>query len=464
MLSDRYRRLQATLSGVFADREYFQRLVRFALPIALQSFATSLLNMVAGLMVGQLGDASIAAVALANQVFFLLNLVLFGITSGSAIFTAQLWGKGDVPNIRRVLAFSLLMGAVPGMVFFLLSQLAPEAVLSIYSEDPQVVALGAGYLRIFGWSFILVVITFSYSAVLRSTGNVMGPLVVSTAALGLNVLLSYCLVFGKIGFPELGVNGAAYANLVARILECIAMLALTYRFRLPAAVHLEDLLRLDWPFISTVLKPVLPVAFNELFWSLGITTYNVVYARIGTEAIAAMNIASTIDSLMFVFFIGIGNATAILVGNLIGAGEEHQAHQYAVRSLVIAVMLAVVIGGIIFMISPGVLSWYKVSDAVILNAQSVLTIISLLLWMRAWNMVMFIGVLRSGGDTRFAFLLDAVIIWVLGVPMAFLGAFVFHLPVYWVYLMVMSEEFSKMILSMRRLVSRKWIHNLAHSV
>ena len=464
MLSTSYGRLTAALIGFFADREYYQRLLRFALPIALQSFATSLLNMVGGLMVGQLGDASIAAVALAGQIAFLLQLLLFGITSGSAIFTAQLWGKQDVPNIRRVLGVSLLMGAVPGFVFWLLSQLAPESVLGIYSKDPHVVALGAGYLRVFGWSFVLLVITLSYSAVLRSIGNVMLPLAVSTGALGLNIILSYIMIFGKFGFPEMGVNGAAWATLIARAVECLAMLALTYRFRLPAAIRLADFLSLDLPFIGKVLKPVLPVAFNELFWSLGITAYNVVYARIGTEAIAAMNIAATINSLMFVLFIGIGNATAILVGNLIGAGEEHKAQQYAVRSLVLAVMLAMLIGGIIYLVSPWILSLYQVSTAVILNARRVLTIISLLLWMRAWNIVMFVGVLRSGGDTRFAFLLDAVIIWVLGVPMAFLGAFVFHLPVYWVYLMVMSEEFTKLILSLRRLISRRWIHNLAQTV
>jgi putative MATE family efflux protein len=446
------------------DRKYFIDLLRLALPMALQSFATSLLTMVGSVMVGQLGDASVAAVALAGQIFFLLQLVLFGITSGSAIFTAQLWGRQDIPNIRRVLAFCLLIGAIPALIFLFISQFAPEAVLDIYSQDPQVIALGGQYLRIFGWSFIFLVITFSYSAVLRSTGYVIAPLAVSTGALVINVFLSWLLIFGELGFPVMGVQGAAVAGLIARILECIAILGITYRYRLPAAIHIPDLLRLDLPFVTNVLKPVLPVAFNELFWSLGITTYNVVYARISTEAIAAMNIAGNIDSLMTVLFFGVGNATAILVGNLIGAGEEHKASQYAARSLILAVFLAFLVGAVIIAVTPFFLGLYQVSAEVIENARRVLFFIGLFLWIRAWNMIMFIGVLRSGGDTHFAFLLDAVIIWVLGVPMAFVGAFVFHLPVYWVYLMVLSEEFTKFILSMHRFVSHKWIHNLAQSV
>ena len=451
----------AAFAGFFEDREYFRRLLTFGLPIAAQSFVTSLLGMVGSVMVGQLGDVSIAAVALANQVFFLLQLALFGVTSGSAIFTAQFWGRRDVPNIRRVLGFCLLLGMIPGLVFFLLSQFAPELVLGIYSKDLRVVSLGSDYLRIFGWSFVLIVFSFSYTAVLRSTGYVNAPLIVSTSALGLNVLLSYLLIFGKLGLPALGVLGVAVAGLIARGVECAAMMSLTYWLKLPAAIRLNDLARLDRPFAIRMLKSVIPVMLNEILWSLGITAYSVVYARISTEAIAAMNIATTIDQLAFVGFAGISHAAAIMIGHLIGAGDEERAHQYALRSITLAILLGFVIGGLIFLLSPWVLSLYQVSAIVLDHARKVLTIISLLAWLRACNMVMFVGVLRSGGDTTVAFVLDAIIIWVLGVPLAAYGAFVLGLPVYWVYLLAMSEEFTKWVFAMLRIFSRKWIHNLA---
>lgn len=448
----------------FRDAEYYRRLYKIALPIATQHFIMSSLNMVGVMMIGQLGDTPVAAVGLANQIFFLLNLVLFGINSGMAIFTAQLWGKKDIPNIHRVLGLALSLGAFVGLFFFGVAQFAPQAAMGIYSKDPAVIALGSQYLRIFGWSFLFLPVTYGFASVLRSTGEVRIPLIVTISALSLNTLLSYCLIFGNFGLPRLETQGAAIAVLIARVFEMTLLLWITYQKRTPAAARVNQLFDLNISFMGRVLKPVLPVALNELFWSLGITTYNVVYARIGTDAIAAMNIASSIDSLALVIFSGIGNACAILVGNQIGAGDEENAYRYAVRSLSLGVVGGILVGGVILAGSGAMLTLYKVSPQVIDSAHKVLMIIGLSLWLRVTNLILFVGVLRSGGDTRFAFLLDAVIIWVLGVPMAFLGGFVFHLPVYWVYLMVLSEEITKCILGMFRVFSRKWIHNLAQTV
>jgi putative MATE family efflux protein len=438
--------------------------VKVGLPIALQQLIMSSLNMVGVVMIGQLGDAPVAAVGLANQIFFLLNLMLFGITSGSAMFTAQLWGKRDVPNIRKVLGLALTLGLTLSLVFLIIAEFFPARVLSIYSQDADVVALGSDYLRIIGFSFILFAISFCYSAVLRSTGDVQTPLVVTIMALSLNALLSYTLIFGKLGFPIMGVTGAAIAVLASRVVECCVLLWLIYRKRSPAAGKISELFSYDLVFARKVLKPVLPVVANEMLWSTGITAYNVVYARIGTESIAAMNIAGSIEQMAFVLFQGIGHACAILVGNRIGASEEEQAFRYAARSETLGVLGGAAIGSIILVSANSLLSLYNVSPTVIYYAHRVLTIIGLLLWLRVSNMILFIGVIRSGGDTRFGFLLDGVIIWVVGVPLAFAGAFIFHLPIYWVYLLVMSEEITKWLLGMHRFFSRKWIHNLAQTV
>ncbi len=189
-----------------------------------------------------------------------------------------------------------------------------------------------------------------------------------------------------------------------------------------------------------------------------------VYARIGTDSIAAMNIVSTIDNMAFVFIFGLANASAIMVGNRIGAGEEGKAFQYAVRSLVLGMLFGVLVGSQVLLWSPYLLALYKVPPVVIDYASKVLVILASLAWLRAANSIIIVGILRSGGDTRFSFFLDGVVIWVVGVPMAFFTAFVLHLPVYWVYLAIMSEEFLKWMIGMRRIFSRKWIHNLTHSV
>ncbi len=464
MLLPNATRRHSAIISFFSDRDYYHRLFRVALPIALQQFFMSSLNMVGVVMIGQLGAVPVAAVGLANQIFFLLNLLLFGIYSGSAIFTAQLWGTRDVSNIRKVLGLALTLGLIGGGIFMLVAEAFPAGALGIYSRDPAVIALGSDYLRIIGISFLLYSISFCYSAVLRSTGDVQTPLIVTITSLSLNTLLSYVLIFGKLGFPALSVHGAGIAVLISRVVEFIMILFLTYRRDSPAAARLRELFSYDWAFIKRVLRPVLPVVLNEMLWSFGTSAYSVVYARISTDSIAAMNIIGSIDQIALVLFAGIGHGCAVLVGNSIGAGDEDQAFRYAARSEALGMLSAVGIGSIILASSGSILSLYNVPPLVIEYSQRVLTILGSLLWLRASNLIMFIGIFRSGGDTRFALVLDGLIIWIVGVPLAFAGAFLFHLPVYWVYLLVMSEEVSKWALGTYRFFSRKWIHNVAVTV
>jgi putative MATE family efflux protein len=453
-----------SIIGFFTDREYYRRLTRIAIPIAAQQLIMSSLNMVAWVMIGQLGAVPLAAVGLANQIFFLLNLVLFGINTGCAMFTAQMWGSRDVLNIRKVLGIALTLGLIAALFFLLIAEVFPTLALSVYSTDPAVIALGSQYLRIIGLTFILYSITFGYSIVLRSTGDVHTPLLVTIISLSLNTLLSYALIFGKLGFPSLGVYGAGIALVVSRSVELLLLLMLVYRKHSPAAAKLSELFSYDRQFARRVLKPVLPVVANEILWSMGVTAYSVVYARISTDSIAAMNIVASIEQVAFVLFIGLGHGCAVLVGNRIGAGEKDRAFMYAARSEVLGILGGLVIGSLILLSTDLILSLYKVDPLVIEYVRRALMVLGAVLWLRASNMIMFIGIFRSGGDTRFALILDGVIIWVVGVPLAFIGAFIFHLPVYWVYLLVMSEEITKWTLGVYRFFTRKWIHDLAQTV
>jgi Na+-driven multidrug efflux pump len=207
-----------------------------------------------------------------------------------------------------------------------------------------------------------------------------------------------------------------------------------------------------------------PVILNELFWSLGITAYNAIYGHVSTEALATINIISAIEQVAFVIFIGISNATSVLVGNRIGAGHEEEAHLYAGRSLGLGFAGGILLGLILQLIKAPVLSLFNVSPEVIENASRVLIIVSIFLAIRTNNMTIVVGILRAGGDTRFSLFIDGIIIWLVGVPMAALGAFVFHFPVYFVYLCAMSEELTKWLIGMNRYFSRKWINNLAAQV
>lgn len=448
----------------YKDPDYFRNLLKIALPITLQQVLFALLNMLSVGFVGQKGDAAVAAVGFAGQIFFLLNLVHFGIISGAGMFTAQFWGKRDIPNLRRVLGLCLMLAVAASLIFFTLSQLLPSQILGIYSKDPVVIELGSNYIRTFSWTFLFFGITFSYAVVMRSTGNVITPTLVSIGALLISLFLSYSLIFGKFGLPELGIQGAAVAAVIARFLECVTLLTIIYTRDLPVAASFRELIGFDKAFLARVIGPVLPVIFNELFWSLGITTYNVIYGRMSTQSYAAINIVSTIEQVAFAVFIGMSNATAVLVGNRIGAGREEEAYHYAGRSLGLGFLGGILLGIVLQLVKDPVLSIFKVSPEVIQYASNILIVVTFFLWVRVNNMTIVVGILRAGGDTRFSMVLDGFIIWIVGVPMAYLGAFVWHLPVYFVYLCAMSEEATKWVLGVHRYFSRKWINNLTMHV
>ena len=448
----------------YRDREYFTQLYKLAVPIALQNLLTASLGMVGNVMVGQLGDASIAAVGLAGQVFFLLTLILFGISSGSAMFTAQLWGNKDIKNLRKVLGLCLYLGILIAGLFLLLSELIPTRIIGIFTNDPQVIALGAEFLQIYAWAFLFFSITSGFAAVLRSIGEVKLPLLVTVSALALNIALNYVLIFGALGLPAMGIRGAAVSAVIARISECLAIVLIVYRKKYPVAAKISELLGFNPSFIGRIFKPVFPVILNELMWSLAITTYNVVYAHIGTTSIAAMNIVGTVDNLALVPFFGLSSAIAIISGHKIGAGEKESAYREVGRTLGLTFIFAFLVCGIVLGIKGPLIGLYKITPDVALYANRALIILAFWVVVRSQNMVLVIGMMRSGGDTRYSLVLDGVIIWILGVPMAILGGLVLHLPVYLVYLMVMTEEFTKCVLGLRRYFSRKWIHDLTQTV
>lgn len=444
--------------------DYLVTMMRLAAPIALQSFVISGLNLVSGLLVGQLGDASIAAVGLANQIFFLLQLLLFGFNSGAAMFTAQLWGSQNLPEIRRVLGLSLWLSLLSGLLFFAASFAAPDVVLGIYTRDPQVIRIGAQYLQVFSGSFIFTSITFSFAAVMRSIGDVRTPLFVSVAALGLSVGLTYGLIFGLWGLPEMGALGAAWSILISRIFETSVLLAIVYLRHTLLAASWRELTSLKPEFSGRVLRPILPIAINEVLWSFGITTFNVIYARIGTEAYAAVNMVATLDAMAFVFFIGLGNACAIMVGNQIGSGNEAAAVRTSNRSLVLAALGGLLVGSFLQLLARPVLNLYQVSPSVLQNAREVLAAVAVFIWLRASNMVLLIGAIRSGGDTKFGMIIESLTMWGVGVPLAYLAAFTLRVPLAWVYVFLMGDELVKWLISMRRYFSRRWIHDLTRMV
>jgi len=446
----------------FRDKAFFRVMLALAVPVAFQQLITAALNMLDVLMVGQLGEASVAALGLANQIFFLLILFLFGTTSGMAIFTAQYWGKGDTENIRKVLGICLTMAISVAALFSLAANLIPERLMSFYTADPEVVKLGSSYLRIVSLSYVLMAISVSYISVLRSITQVTMTVIVSVCALCLKTVLGYSLIFGHFGLPALGVRGAAIGTASGWAFECVLLLIMVYFKKTPLAGNPLTFFHFNRSFLSNVLRTSMPAALNEVIWSFGITTYNAVYAHIGTNAIAAININATIEELVFVLFIGLGNACSVMVGNKIGEKDKDTAFEYSRRFTILGVTLSIVGGVLVFFIRDVVVGLYQLSPSAAFNLRNIMLVYALSAWLRVFNFMLFIGALRAGGDTRYAMFTELFSIWLIGVPTALIGGFVLHYPVYIVYALVLLEEAFKALIIVRRYHSRKWIHDLVN--
>jgi len=445
------------------DKAFFRAMLALSIPVAFQQLISAFLNMIDVLMVGQLGEASVAAVGLANQIFFLLILFLFGTTSGMAIFTAQFWGKGDVESIRKVLGICLALAISVAVLFSLAAVFIPERLMHFYTEDPEVIQLGSEYLRIVGLSYVMMAISVSYISVLRSITQVTMAMVVAISALALKTVIGYTLIFGHFGLPALGVRGAAIGTAIGWTFEAILLLVLVYVLKTPLAANPLTFFHFDRAFLTNVLKTSMPAAINEVVWSFGITTYNSVYAHIGTNAIAAININATIEELVFVLFIGLGNACSVMVGNKIGEGDKETAFEYSRRFTILAVALSLMGGVIVIFARDLVVGLYQLSPSAAFNLRNIMLVYAVSIWLRVFNFMLFIGALRAGGDTRYAMFTELFSIWVIGVPAALIGGFVLHLPVYYVYAMVLLEEAAKAVIIFRRYISRRWINDLVNA-
>jgi putative MATE family efflux protein len=448
----------------FKDRRFWGLIIKIGFPIALQNLIFNSLTLVDNMLVGGLGDSHIAAVGVAGKLNFIFAVFLFGVNSGANIFSAQFWGKKDLKGVRMVLGTSLMMGMSIAVIFTMIGLLFPHKVVDIFSDDPEVIRLGASYLRIIALTFPISAIASSFSIQSRGVGRPQVPLLASATALTLNAFLDYILIYGKLGLPAMGIEGAAVATVIAKVVECVIILTVIYSRKYELAVRLKDLEGVNRAFVAKLIKPVTPVILNELLWAVGVTGYTYFYGKLGTEAVATVQILDIINGMFFSLFMGLGNACGALVGNLIGAGDETRARVYAKRSVVVGVMLGAVVSVLLLIGAPFFLRFFNITEETLLVCRRTIYVYAAYTIPKLINMIMIVGVCRSGGDTVFAAIIDAGAPWFIGIPMAFMGVQVLALPVYWVMALINIEELVKSILGFRRLLSGKWLHNLVRDM
>lgn len=447
--------------NIFKDKIFLKSMLAIAIPIALQNLITSSLNMVDTLMISSLGQSSIAAVGLANQLFFFYILITFGINSGSSIFIAQYWGKEDIPSIRKVLGLALSLSTIVGIIFTIIAFFFPEFIMKIFIQEPEVIKLGSDYLRIVSLSYLPTAISFAYSVALRTTGRPNVPMKISAIAFVTNTVVNYILIFGKFGIPAMGVTGAAWGTVIARFVEIGFVLYTVYSVQGALAASLKELLSWNKEFVNRYLKTTYPVIIAEGAWSLGQVMYSIAYAKLGEEATAAVQITNTIQNIFFVLVRGLANACTVMVGNKIGGGDEEEAYDYAKQFMILSTFMGLILG-IIQATTPKLtlMLFSGLEPSLYETSRKLLIVMGLTFVVRVFNSTAIVGVLRGGGDTKFAMVLDVGSVWIIGVPLAFIGALILKLPVYYVLALVTLEEVIKVLVTIPRILSKKWIKNV----
>jgi putative MATE family efflux protein len=449
--------------AIIKDTSFIKKTLTITVPVALQGLLNTVLNLVDTLMIGSLGETTIAAVGLANKVFFVFSLLLFGIVSGSGILTAQYYGNRDIKNIRRVLGISLMLGISASLIFLIPAIICPEIIMTIFTTNHKTVIIGASYLAVVAFSYPLTAVTNCFVSLLRGVNQVKAPVAISLIAILVNVVLNYTLIFGYFGAPKLGVVGAAIATLVARIVECMTLLIIVYTRKGPAAAGIKDLINLNKKFVNHYFVTVSPVIANEFMWGLGVTMYSLVYGRMGAKAVAAITITQTVEQVLVVVFQSISAATAVILGNEMGANSLKKAEGYAKNFIFLQFMFTIIIAVLCYVIRWPVISMFNVDTTLAEFISKCFIAFIIYMPFKMFNFVNIVGILRSGGDTKAALFLDCTGVWLIGIPMAVLGGMVFHFPIYIVYAMVMVEEVYKFFLGMIRYKKKIWLRNIVQN-
>lgn len=439
------------------DRPFYRQLLVLAAPIMLQNFIASSLNMFDTLMIGQLGENEVAAVGVANQVFFLFNLVANGAAAGCSIFLSQFWGGGDRRSVHKVVGLGLMMNLCIGLLFTGAACAFPGPIIGLFSDDQAVISLGIEYLLLAALSYAFTSVSFLLAGAMRSVGKAWPPMIISAGAVLVNIALNQVFIFGELGAPAMGVRGAALATLIARVVEMALMLVFCFLPSSPLRGRLREYISFTPAFTGKVLLKTLPILLNESCWAVGTMLYVRAYGHIGTHAIAASQICNTVQNLFMVACFSLASSSLVMIGNQIGAGRREQAVIYSRRFSKLALLVGLILGIAVALSAPAILTLFKVSEQAARAAVAMLRIFSLIAPIRVLN----VGVFRGGGDAGFSLAAEGVTMWTIGVPLAFLGAVTLRLPVEQVVLLITLEEIVKCVIALFRLRSNRWLHEVA---
>ncbi len=446
----------------YMDGPYLKRLITIALPITLQSMMFSSRGLVDVLMLGQLGEAEIAAVGVAARATFVTTIMLVGVTTAGALLTAQYWGAANQQGVRESTALTWLVAMLFALFTVILFVTFPSEIMALTTESAQVNALGSQYLVITSVSMFAVACIASASVGLRAMHRPGLSTFFSGIGILTNIFLNWLLIFGHWGAPKLGIQGAAIATVISGATEVACLYGYLYAMQHLLAFNLADIRAiLVWQKLVRFLKLSLPTTFNFLAWAGGLFVYHAIMGQSGVEGLAALSVMTPVESMALAFMIGLSSAAAVLVGNQIGARNYQAVYYQAVGITGLNFILSLIIALLLMLCQGWILDAFSaLSPQTRALSEKFIAILSVGIVLRAVPMMLIVGVLRAGGDVKFCLYQDVFSQWLVGIPLAAFAAIGLGWPPEIIYLLFLTEEGIKWIGSIYRLRSKKWIRNL----
>lgn len=442
-------------------KTFYRKMILIGFPVVFQNLISIGLNLIDSLMIGRLGEAEVAAVGAANQVYFVFVITLFGFYAGAAVHTAQYWGARDISNVRKMLGINYIVGILFSAAVTAFAYAFAPILLGLFSEDPVVIALGVSYIRIACFSYFFAGLSMAISYNSRAIQNLKLPTIVNAVALCLNAILNYLLIFGVAGFPELGVRGAAIATLIARIFEFITLFTVIYLQKShPFKAGPKQLFAFDWQYFMRAAKTAVPVVMSEFSWAACVALIFMAYGKIGTEALAVAQVANTISDMLQSVFFGVGNATMMLIGETLGQKNTEEAYINGKRSIRVTLFLTLITTVLMLLVNRTVIGFFNFDVSTLELMYDTLVVMALLIGPKMLAYIYICGILRAGGDTVFCMYLELICNVLVQVPMAYIAVLVFHtsLPVAMIF--VAAGELVRIVACVPRFRSKKWINVL----
>jgi len=444
----------------FQDKSFLKSTASFTIPVMLTMVLSTVTNLVDTMMVGSLGEASISAVGLANKYFYVFSMVVFGVHSGSGLLMAQFFGSDDAKNIRKTFGLGLLINLAASFLFTFTACIFPAAVMAVFTDSAVSTELGIRYLRIAAFSYPLFAVSNILSSLLRATRKVRIPVIASVVSILTNVLFNYCLIFGRMGFPAMGIEGAALATVIARVAELVILVVFSLQKDCVLRGRPGDFIGWSGPFLRNFVKCSLPILINEILWGFGTTLYFVAYGHMGDNATASITITETVTKILNTAGNGLASAASVLLGNELGAGKLKKAEDHSAKLLILGLTVSVFCSILLLIFRNPVLTLFDVSEEVRCSASGCMAIYAAILPFYYTYCIIIVGILRAGGDSKASLFLDSSGVWFIALPLIFLGAFVWKLPITAVFALSLVEEVYKTILSLIRWRRKVWLRNL----